>query len=60
VTDESPFRRGHRRTGEPRGAQQGSVHNWRHGKRSAAFVAQRNAVMTLVRQCREAVEAARR
>jgi hypothetical protein len=62
VTDQSsdiPIKRRHVATGKPRGGSRGSV-NLRHGLRSQARVARRKTVMELVRQCREAVEMARR
>jgi hypothetical protein len=53
------YRRPHRRTGRPPGPPPGSQNNWKHGRRSAAFVEGRKALNALIRQAREAVAAAR-
>jgi hypothetical protein len=55
-----PFTRRHVRTGQPRGGRPGNQNAFKHGRRSAAFVACRKAFMQLLRMAREAAEMARR
>ena len=49
----------HRRTGRRKGAPVDNAHALKHGRTTAAALAQRKAVMALVRRCREAAEMAR-
>jgi hypothetical protein len=56
MTDDSPLtsRRPHRRTGKPCGGRPGNTNAvFRHGLRSAAFVARRKQVNAILRDCRK-------
>jgi hypothetical protein len=51
--------RRHVRTGRPRGARPGNTNALKHGRQSRAHIERRRALMTLLRQAREAVAKAR-
>jgi hypothetical protein len=55
----APNKRRHVRTGRPTGAPVGSANAFRHGRKTAGFIARRKEVAAVLRAAREAIRDAK-